>query len=312
MFNRAKPLPEALILSDLPVRMVTCGWAGVQIAVHIHGTLTDETVPVICIPGYLRNMADFADLPAAVNQLPGTGFAFVLIDLPGRGRSSRNPRDLAYSTLQDADCVIDVLNALDIARAVLIGEGHGGQVAMLAAARHPTMPAGTVLVDSGPVADSRGLVRMRTNFRHLTELRGPSATRSALHKILGTDYPGETEARLDALAERVYVQGQRGRLEALFDSRLIEQLEQFEFDDVLEPQWRLFGALAHSPLMIVRTQLSDQLRRATFEEMVRLRPDAATLLISGQGSPALLDGAAERDALAQFLIEVCRRPLDEE
>lgn len=308
MFKRSKTPTEAPIFSQLPVRMITSGRADAQVAVHIHGTLDDATIPVVCIPGYVRNMADFRALPSAVNQVPGTGLAFVLLDLPGRGRSAPHPKDAAYSTPRDADCVLDVLNALDIGPAVLLGEGHGGQVAMLAAARQPTRVAGAVLIDSGPVTDSRGLVRTRTNFRHLTDLRNASAARAALHKMLGTDYPGETETRLDELAERLYVQGSRGRLQALFDSRLIEQLEQFEFDDVLEPQWQLFGALAHAPLMIVRTQLSDQLRRETFEEMVRQRPDAATLVISGQGSPALLDGADERDALAQFLIEVCHTP----
>lgn len=311
MLKRAKTLPESRIFSQLPVRMITSGPAGVQVAVHVHGTLRDDILPVVCIPGYVRNMADFRHLPAAINQAPGTRLAFVLLDLPGRGRSTPLPRNLAYSTLLDADCVLDVLNALDIGPAVLIGEGHGGQVAMLAAACQPTRIAGAVLVDSGPVTDSRGLVRTRTNFRHITDLRSPPAARAALHKMLSTDYPGESEARLDELAERLYVQNPRGRLEALFDDRLIEQLEQFEFDDVLEPQWQLFGALAHAPLMIVRTQLSDQLRRATFDEMLRQRPDAATLAISGQGSPALLDGAEERDALAQFLIEVCRPPSDE-
>lgn len=311
MLKRATPLPEAPVFADLPIRRVASGPASAQIAVHIHGMLDDATVPVLCIPGYVRNMADFAALPATVNQAPDTSFAFILVDLPGRGRSARNSRKRAYSTPRDADCVLDVLHALDISRAVLIGEGHGGQVAMLAAARHPTAVAGTVLIDAGPVTDSRGLVRTRTNFRHLTELRDAGAARAALHKILGTDYPGESVARLDALAERLYVPGPRGRLQGLFDSRLIEQLEQFEFDDVLEPQWQLFDALAHAPLMLVRTQLTDQVRRASFEEMVRRRPDAATLVISGQGSPALLDGAAERDALAAFLRDVCRTEIED-
>lgn len=303
MFKRATAQPDAPVFSDLPVRRIACGPASAQVAVHIHGTLDDAAAPVVCIPGYVRNMADFAALPLAVNQAPDTGFAFILIDLPGRGRSAHAD---AYSTLRDADCVLDILHALDISRAVLAGEGHGGQVAMLAAARHPAALAGTVLIDAAPVTDPRGLVRTRTNFRHLTDLRGPDAARAALRKILATDYPGESEARLDALAERLYVPCPRNRLRPLFDARLIEQLEQFEFDDVLEPQWQLFDALAHAPLMVVRTQLTDQVRRATFEEMIRRRPDAARLVISGQGSPALLDGAEERDALAGFLREVCR------
>lgn len=305
MLKRATALPAPTAFSALPVRTIVSGSAWNQIAVHIHGELDDAIAPVVCIPGYVRNMIDFAHLPGAIDQVPGTRIPFILVDLPGRGRSAMAPKNRPYSTPRDADVVLDLLHALDIPRAVLLGEGHGGQVAMLAAARHPAAVAGAVLIDSGPVTDPRGLVRTRNNFRHLTGLRGQRAAQAALRKILSADYPGEPEAQLDSLAERIYLHGPRGRLHALFDSRLIEQLEQFDFDDVLEPQWPLFDALSHCPLMLVRTQLSDQLRRATFDEMARRRPDAATLLISGQGSPALLDGAEERDAIAAFLHDVC-------
>ena len=103
------------------------------------------------------------------------------------------------------------------------------------------------------------------------------------------------------MAERQFWFDRRGRAQGLFDPRLVAQLEKFDFDDVLEPQWPLFEGLNHTDLMLVRTQLTDQLRRETFQEMVRRRPDAATLTISGQGNPALLDGSEELDAIAGFV-----------
>ncbi|WP_417581134.1 alpha/beta fold hydrolase [Pelagibacterium sp.] len=308
MFKRATPLPQSAVFSDLPIRTVVCGAANTSIAVHIHGEIRDDVVPVVCLPGYVRNMSDFASLPRAVNRQPDTDFAFILIDLPGRGRSSRYPKNASYSTLGDADCVLAVMAALDVPRAVLAGEGHGGQVAMVMAGRQPLAVAGTILIDAGPVTDPRGLVRTRNNFRHLTSIKSPQVARAALRKIIGTDYPGETEARLDGFSERFYTQDARGRPLALFDGRLVEQLEQFEFDDVLEPQWQLFDTLSHAPLMILRSQLTDQVRRATFDEMVRRRPDAATLVISDQGSPALFEDTVEHQAIAGFLRDICRQP----
>ena len=308
MFKRATPLPETPLFSDLPVRTITCGTGNTRIAVHVHGQIADDLSPVICLPGYVRNMSDFAALPHAINRHPDTGFCFVLIDLPGRGRSTRQGKTMAYSTLSDAQYVRDVMAALDIPRAIFAGEGHGGQVAMVIAAQDPLAVAGAILIDSGPVTDPRGLVRTRTNFRHLTSLKSAPAARAALRKILSTDYPGESQARLDGFAQRLYAEDARGRLQPLFDTRLIEQLEQFEFDDVLAAQWQLFDTLAHAPLMIVRSQLSDQVRRATFDEMARRRPDAAKLVISDQGSPALLEDSQEHDAIADFLRDVCRPP----
>ena len=57
--------------------------------------------------------------------------------------------------------------------------------------------------------------------------------------------------------------------------------------------------------MLLRTQLTDQLRRETFEEMTRRRPDAVALTIDGQGSPALFDQREEIEAVAEFVIHTC-------
>ena len=53
--------------------------------------------------------------------------------------------------------------------------------------------------------------------------------------------------------------------------------------------------------MLLRTQLTDQLRRETFDEMTRRRPDAVALTIAGQGSPALFDQREEIEAVAEFV-----------
>lgn len=310
MFKRATPKLEHPPFSALPVHYIRAGSSGTRIAFHIHGALSDATMPIICLPGYVRNMLDFAALPATINRLPDTEFTFVLVDLPGRGRSSALPKDTSYSTLGDADCLLDLLAALDVSRAIVMGEGHGGQVAMIAAHRQPSAIGGAILIDAGPVTDSRALVRMRSNFRYLDGLRGASVLRGALRKILAADYPGETEARLDNLIERIFAIDSRGRIAPLFDLRLIVQLEQFDFDDAMAPQWPLFHCLDHVPMMVVKTQLSDQIRRATFEEMARRRPDAAMLHISGEGSPALLQDPEELEALAIFLRSSCRPAID--
>jgi hypothetical protein len=73
------------------------------------------------------------------------------------------------------------------------------------------------------------------------------------------------------------------------------------------PQWPLFDALAIAPLLLLRTQLTDQLRRETFDEMRRRRPDALALTIAGQGSPALFDQSEEIEAVAQFVLGISQR-----
>ena len=236
----------------------------------------------------------------------GRAWPLVLIDLPGRGRADDRVRAEDYSSIADARDVASILAALGISEAIILGQGHGGQVAMALAAEHPLLIAGTVLLDSGPVTDSRGIVRLRNNLAHIEALRGEAVVGS-FRRILGGDYPELSREQLDALVGRSHYIDKRGRARPLYDARLISALASINFDDVLAPQWPLFDALKCAPLMLLRTQLTDQLRQETFREMVRRRPDAVALTIAGQGSPALFDQSEEIAAVGDFVRSISER-----
>ena len=294
--------------ADLPVTMVTLA-AGLRAAVHVSGTLSSKHLPVVCLAGYQRNMSDFADFASYFRRAGGGEWPVVLLDLPGRGRADDRKKAEDYSSITDARDVASILAALGIGKAIILGQGHGGQVAMALAARHPLLVAGTVLLDSGPVTDSRGIVRLRNNLEHVEKLRGEKVVTAGFKRMLAGDYPGLAEARLGSLIGRTHMIDSRGRAKPLYDKRLIEALASINFDDVLAAQWPLFDALTCAPLMLLRTQLTDQLRRETFEEMVRRRPDATALTIAGQGSPALFDQREEIEAVAEFVIRTSKLAL---
>ena len=294
--------------AGLPVSHVTLA-AGLRAAVHVSGNLSSRRLPVVCIAGYQRNMSDFADFADYVRRAGGGEWPVVLLDLPGRGRADDRHRAEDYGSLADARDVASILAALGIGRAIILGQGHGGQVAMALASRHPLLIAGTVLLDSGPVTDSRGIVRLRNNLAHIEALRGAKTVTAGFRRILGGDYPGMPDHRLDGLIGRSHVIDSRGRARPLYDRRLIEALSSINFDDVLAAQWPLFDALTYGPLMLFRTQLTDQLRRETFDEMSRRRPDAVALTIAGQGSPALFDQREEIEAVAEFIIRTSNQTL---
>lgn len=299
---RTTPADHPAFVS-LPVTHVTLA-AGLRAAVHVAGTLSNRHLPVVCIPGYHRNMSDFSGFVAYFRRLGGGERPVVLLDLPGRGRADDRARPEDYSSIADARDIASVMAALGIGKAVVLGQGHGGQVAMALAAAHPLLIAGTVLLDAGPVTDSRGIVRLRNNLDHIGALRGAKAVGAGFRRILGGDYPGLPDGELDALVGRTHVIDRRGRARPLFDARLIAALASINFDDVLLPQWPMFDALSCAPLMLLRTQLTDQLRRETYEEMVRRRPDAVARTIAGQGSPALFDQREEIEAVADFVMRV--------
>ena len=124
-----------------------------------------------------------------------------------------------------------------------------------------------------------------------------------LRRMTAADYPEAPEAMIDLLATRTHFVDKRGRLQPLFDPALIRLLEPFSLDDVLTAQWPLFDALATAPLLMMRTQMTQQLRRDTFEEMMRRRRDAEAFVIESQGSPALLDTLDDVQPIADFVRE---------
>ena len=126
-------------------------------------------------------------------------------------------------------------------------------------------------------------------------------------RMLSPDYPVANEVLLDILAARTHFLDKRGRVHTLFDPHLVKMLEVFEHDDILVPQWPLYDALASAPLMLMRTQLTEQVRRETFEEMLRRRRDCDGYVIEGQGSPALLNTPEDVEPIAEFVRKLLKR-----
>jgi pimeloyl-ACP methyl ester carboxylesterase len=290
--------------TGLPVRYITVDGGAARMAVHVAGRLNAGSLPLICVPGYQRNMTDFADFVGQLQRQLDPDWPVVLLDLLGRGRSADRPRGQPYISTQEARDVAAVADALGIGSAVFVGQGHGGQVLMALSAERPLLNAGTVLIDAGPVSDPRGLVRLRNNLGDIGTLRGETAFRRMSRQMLAMDYPGATEQQLDRLALRTHFLDRRGRVRGLFDPRLLAMLAGFEHDDVLVAQWPLFAGLGTAPLLLMRTHLTEQLRRETFEEMMRRRRDTEGYFIDGQGSPALLDNADDVRPIATFVRKV--------
>lgn len=302
MLSRTRSVPDDYrAFKGLPITTIAVGPAGEQLAVHISGYLGVGRVPVVCLPGYQRNMADYADFANHFHRAFGDEWPVVLIDLKGRGRSSDRQDKSRYVSTVDAADVIQCLAALALDGGILLGQGYGGQVAMAVAAARPNLVSGTVLIDSGPVSDPRGLVRLRNNLRDLDGNRSEAGFRTMLRRMLAADYPAATEGLLDVLGARTHYLDRRNRVQGLFDPHLLKMLETFEHDDILVPQWQFYDALTCAPLLMMRTQMTEQLRRETFEEMLRRRRDAEGYAIEGQSSPALLNSAEDVEPIAAFV-----------
>lgn len=308
MFSRKRIVPANLpVFAHLPVRRVTIGPVEESMAVHVAGRFAIGRTPIICLPGYHRNMADYSDFVGNFHRQFGDDWPIILVDFKGRGRSAdRSDKSLHMSTI-DAHDLRQLSAALVVESAIFIGQGYGGQVVMALGAQQPTLIAGSVLIDAGPLTDPRALVRLRNNLRDLEGGRSEAGLRTMFRRMLQADYPAAAEGLLDVLAGRTHVIEGKGRVTPLFDPFLLKMLDEFEHDDVLVAQWPLFQSLESAPLMMMRTQLTEQLRRETFEEMMRRRRDADGYIIEGQGSPALLNTTDDVEPIAEFVRRIVRK-----
>jgi len=308
MLSRKRTLPDDYpAFQGLPVTRYAVGPSDEFIAVHVAGRLRVGRTPIVCVPGYQRNLADFRDFSSNFLRTFGDDWPVVLLDLKGRGRSSDRSDKSRYISTIDAVDLIQVLAALAVEGGIFIGQGYGGQVVMALAAERPNLVSGAVLIDAGPVSDPHGLVRLRNNLNELEGGRSEVGFRTMSRRMLSPDYPAATDGLLDVLTGRTHYLDRRNRVQTLFDPHLIRMLEAFQHDDILVPQWQFFDALGNAPLLLMRTQLTEQVRRETFEEMLRRRRDAEGYALEGQGSPALLNTPEDVEPITEFVRKLLKR-----
>ena len=105
--------------------------------VFVHGSGMDHTVWTLFSRHFARH-----------------GRNVIAVDLPGHGRSGGEPRDTIEAM---SDWIVDLLDALGLQQAAIVGHSLGSLVALDCAARHPTRVRTIALVGSTapmPVSDA--------------------------------------------------------------------------------------------------------------------------------------------------------------
>jgi serine phosphatase RsbU (regulator of sigma subunit)/pimeloyl-ACP methyl ester carboxylesterase len=99
--------------------------------------------PVLAVHGLTANGRCWDTIADAL----GPAHRFLAVDLRGRGQSGRPPA--GYSVAAHVRDLIEVLDGLGLARAVLMGHSLGAFIALATAAEHPDRVERLVLVDGG-------------------------------------------------------------------------------------------------------------------------------------------------------------------
>jgi pimeloyl-ACP methyl ester carboxylesterase len=275
---------------------------GLRLHVRCYGKRSAQALPVVCLPGLARTAGDFEILATALSQDPTAPRRVIALDYRGRGQSDYDRDPANYSFQVELADVLAVLTALDCQPAVIVGTSRGGILAMLMAAVRPSVIAGVVLNDIGPVIEPKGLMRIKGYVGKLPQPRSYGEGAEILRRLFDAQFPKLTAEDWLASAHRAF-KDVNGRLVPDYDVALAKTLEGVDFEKPLPPLWPQFDALKNVPAMVIRGANSDLLSQATVDAMRARRALLETLEVPDQGHTPLL---AEADVIARIADFVAR------
>jgi pimeloyl-ACP methyl ester carboxylesterase len=275
------------ILSDAGRSLFVTAPDGLRLHVREYGTRSAPARPVVCLPGLTRTETDFAALAPALAK--DNVRRVIAIDSRGRGQSDhdRNPEN--YNLLVELGDLVAVLTALAVEPAIFIGSSRGGLLTMQLGVAHPTMIAGVVLHDIGPVIEPKGLARLRSYVGKMPQPRNFSEGADILRQLFHGQFPSLAAEQWLAAAKRAW-QMRDGALTPTYDVRLSRTLASIDIELPLPPLWNEFDALKRVPMLVIRGGRSDILSAATMAAMAQRHPGMETIEVADQGHVPLLEG----------------------
>ena len=252
-------------------------------------------LPLLCLPGLTRTMADFDYL---IPHLPP--LRLIRMEYRGRGASQWTGA-ASYTVPQEGKDALELLDHLGVAKAAILGTSRGGLIGMLLAAVAHDRLLGLCLNDVGPEIHRPGLERI---FDYVG--RNPAAkTHADLAARLPRTMPGFAnvpQSRWLEEAVKHYIQTAEG-LQITYDPALRDAfLAAFEGPPV--DLWPLWDATAGLPVALIRGANSDLLSQACADEMRRRRPDMIFASVPDRAHIPFLDEPESLTALRAFVAAV--------
>jgi pimeloyl-ACP methyl ester carboxylesterase len=267
---------------------------------RLHGSPHQARLPVVCLPGLTRNSRDFSKLSFHLTQKSQAPRQVIAFDYRGRGQSQHDA-DWRNYTIQTelADTLIG-LAKLGIDRAFFVGTSRGGLITQVLATTRPSLIAGSVLNDIGPVIEPEGLALIRAYLSQSTWVESRAAAIAVQKRTHGSAFPALTDADWEGMADGIY-RVEKGRLRPDYDPDLVQTLTINDPNQPLPQLWKEFDALAARPVLAIRGANSRLLSAATLAEMARRGSRVQIITVEGQGHAPLLHTAGLPQLVDAFL-----------
>ncbi|MGB0507591.1 MAG: alpha/beta fold hydrolase [Pikeienuella sp.] len=272
---------------------------GLKLAFRVEGT--GDAVPLLCLSGLTRNMADFDHFVEAIGPSL-EGRQIICMDARGRGASDHDPNFANYNIMVEAADAVALLDHLGVEKCIVIGSSRGGYQAMVMAATAPQRLTGVVLNDVGPVLAPEGLGKIMTYLgmppkaKTLNELAGALRhMNSDAFQNVGDDFWADWAARTVVVTD--------DGLELNYDAKLRDAI--IEQAAALDPDgprlWPLFDALLPIPTILLRAENSDLLTAEAAADMVARKSDLVAYAVPDRGHIPRLDEEDSLSAIRAFI-----------
>jgi pimeloyl-ACP methyl ester carboxylesterase len=248
-------------------------------------------LPLLCLPGLTRSMADFDYL---VPHLPP--LRLIRMDYRGRGASDWTGAS-TYTVEQEGRDALRLLDHLGVERAAILGTSRGGLIGMVLGAVARPRVMGLILNDVGPEIAREGLHRI---FDYVG--RNPAGkTHQGFAELLSRSpgFAGVPMSRWLEEARKHAIETPEG-LRISYDPALRDSfLAAFAGPPV--DLWPLFDALQGLPLALIRGANSDLLTPGTVAEMRARRPDMGFAEVPDRAHIPFLDEPEAVALIRSFL-----------
>ncbi|MES2816471.1 MAG: alpha/beta hydrolase [Pseudomonadota bacterium] len=252
---------------------------------------TGTGLPLLCLPGLTRSMADFDYL---VPHLPPV--RLIRMDYRGRGASDWTGAE-SYTVAQEAKDALALLDHLGVGRAAILGTSRGGLIGMVLGATARDRVLGLMLNDVGPEIARDGLTRI---FDYVGRNPAGSTIQGYAERLARTPgFEGVPRTRWLEEAQKLAVETPEG-LRIPYDPALRDSFLA-AFDGPPVDLWPLFDALAGLPLALIRGANSDLLTRDSVAKMRARRPDMAVAEVPGRAHIPFLDEPESVALILDFL-----------
>ena len=272
------------------------GFRGVDLGDHALSFIS--YAPVLCLPGLTRNSADFD----AIASILANNRRVISLDARGRGRSDYDSNYRNYNLVTEVGDVLSLISAEFDRPCLILGTSRGGLAAMVLCGVRPSMVAGVVLNDIGPVLEDSGLDRIKDYLGiPPVPLDTWEDAAAAIEAANSEDFPDLRGPDWLAWAKRTFRE-ENGKPVLDYDPKLRDAV--LENSGPVPEMWPQFRAMADIPTLVLRGENSDLLSAKTVEEMRRAKPDMTAVTVKGRGHVPLLDEQESVTAITAFLERV--------